>query len=124
MDPVVVTGSASGIGAAVRARLERAGTPVIGVDLRDAEVIADLSLDAGRTAAVAGARAHAGGRLAGVVACAGVGPHIEARALIPAINYFGARTVLEGLRDTLAAGGAGAAVAIGSNSAALPGADG
>ena len=35
---IVVTGSASGIGAAVRARLEAAGQRVLGVDLRDADV--------------------------------------------------------------------------------------
>ena len=39
---VVVTGSASGMGAATAARLEAAGQRVIGIDLRDAEIIADL----------------------------------------------------------------------------------
>jgi NAD(P)-dependent dehydrogenase (short-subunit alcohol dehydrogenase family) len=34
MGAIVVTGSASGIGAATRARLEEAGDAVIGVDLR------------------------------------------------------------------------------------------
>src|SRR5436190_727031 len=36
MRTTVVTGAASGIGAAVRARLEAAGERVLGVDLRDA----------------------------------------------------------------------------------------
>ena len=54
---IAVTGSASGIGAAIRARLERDGARVLGVDIRDAEVVADLS-----TAAGCAARASAGRR--------------------------------------------------------------
>ena len=41
---VVVTGSASGMGAATKARLEADGQRVIGVDLRDADVTADLGI--------------------------------------------------------------------------------
>ena len=47
-----VSGSASGIGAAVRSKLESEGFEVIGIDLRDAEVEADLSTPEGRRAAV------------------------------------------------------------------------
>ena len=39
---IAVSGTASGLGLAVRQRLEAAGDRVVGVDLRDAEVIADL----------------------------------------------------------------------------------
>ena len=52
MSHAVVTGSASGIGAAVRTRLEAAGHTVVGVDLRDAEIQADLSKADGRAAAL------------------------------------------------------------------------
>ena len=45
---IAVTGSASGMGAATRAVLEADGQRVIGVDLRDAEVVADLSTAEGR----------------------------------------------------------------------------
>jgi NAD(P)-dependent dehydrogenase (short-subunit alcohol dehydrogenase family) len=123
MRVTAVTGSASGIGAAVRARLEAAGERVIGVDLRDAEVTADLASPAGRAAAVAAVQAASGGRLDGLVACAGVGPHVTPAATIVAVNYFGAQAMLAGLRDALAAGARPAAVAVSSNSAALPGAD-
>ena len=48
----VITGSASGIGAATRKRLEDEGHGVIGIDIRNAEVIADLSTQEGRQTAV------------------------------------------------------------------------
>ena len=124
MRVIAVTGSASGIGAAVRARLAAAGERVIGVDLREAEVTADLARAEGRAAAVAAVGAACGGRLDGLVACAGVGPHVEPASAIVSINYFGARDVLAGLRPALAAGTRPAAVAISSNSSTLPGADG
>ena len=54
MGTIAITGSAGGIGAATRARLEADGHRVIGVDVRDAEVIADLATAAGRGAMVAG----------------------------------------------------------------------
>jgi NAD(P)-dependent dehydrogenase (short-subunit alcohol dehydrogenase family) len=119
-----VTGSASGIGAAVRRRLERDGHRVIGVDLRSAEVEADLGTIAGRAAAVAGVLDASGGRLDALVACAGLGPHVESWPAIVGVNYFGATAILAGLRELLAKGERPAAVAIASNSATLPGADG
>jgi NAD(P)-dependent dehydrogenase (short-subunit alcohol dehydrogenase family) len=118
-----VTGSASGIGAAIRGRLEAAGERVVGVDLGGAEVAADLGRPEGRAAAVAGVRARAGGRLDGLVVSAGLGPHVEPCATIVSVNYFGAVALLEGLHDALVAGERPAAVAVGSNSSALPGAD-
>ena len=44
----LVTGSASGIGKAVAAALRARGDRVIGADMRDADIIADLSTDEGR----------------------------------------------------------------------------
>jgi NAD(P)-dependent dehydrogenase (short-subunit alcohol dehydrogenase family) len=124
MRAVALTGSASGIGAAVRARLEAAGDRVLGVDLRGAEVIADLATPAGREAAVAALRAATGDRLDGLVACAGVGPHVESWPTIVSLNHFGAVALLSGLRAALARGTRPAAVAVSSNSATLPGAEG
>jgi len=124
MRTIVVTGSASGIGAAIRARLEAQGARVVGVDVKDAEVRGDLATPAGRAAAIAAVRAAVGGRLDGVVACAGLGPQVDAWDAIVSLNYFGAEATLAGLRDLLAAGDAPAAVAISSNSSSLPGADG
>ncbi len=120
MRVIAVTGSASGIGAALRARLETAGERMIGVDRRDAEVIAELGCGDGRAAAVARVEAACDGRLDTLVACAGVGPQVAPASAIVSIDYFGAQALLAGLRSSLAV----AAVAVCSNSSTLPGADG
>jgi len=122
-----ITGSASGIGAAVRARLEHDGWRVVGVDLAGSsraggapvEVEADLSHPEGRAAAIAEVLAAADGRLDALVPCAGVGPQVPARRLLPAINYFGAVAMLDGLFGALTAAGSAAAVAICSNSISM-----
>lgn len=117
MGTFVVTGSASGMGAATAARLEGEGHTVIGVDLREATVQADLSTPQGRADAVAGIRSAAGGRLDGVAAVAGLGAHLDDPAKVLAVNYFAPVALLEALRRDLAASGAGRVVVISSNSA-------
>ena len=52
MGTIVVTGSGSGIGAATAARLRADGHTVIGVDLRGAEIEADLGTPEGRKSAI------------------------------------------------------------------------
>jgi NAD(P)-dependent dehydrogenase (short-subunit alcohol dehydrogenase family) len=99
--------------------MERSGLKVVGVDQREAEIIADLSTAAGRAEAVARTTELAGGHLDGVVACAGLGPHVKPFAAIAAVNYFGALAYLDGLLPVLADGEAPAAVAISSNGATL-----
>ncbi|SEG94006.1 NAD(P)-dependent dehydrogenase, short-chain alcohol dehydrogenase family [Thermomonospora echinospora] len=117
MATFVVTGSASGMGAASAARLAAEGHTVIGVDLRDAQVIADLGTLEGRAAAAEEILGLSGGTLDGVAAIAGVGPNLPSAAAVMSINYFGTVALLEALRPALAASGAGRAVVIGSNSA-------
>lgn len=112
MRTIAVTGSAGGIGGALRERLEAQGDTVIGIDVRDAEVIADLASGDGRSAMVAAVTEHSGGALDGVVAAAGV-THDDG-ALVTSINFFGAVATLAGLRPLLRAGGS--AVAVSSNS--------
>src|SRR4051794_6521841 len=113
MRTVCITGSAGGIGAATRTRLEKDGARVIGVDVRDAEVIADLSTPAGRAAMVAAVTEQSDGALDGLVAAAGI---MGTEPLVVAINYFGAIATLAGLRPLLARGTDASAVAISSNS--------
>ncbi|MGQ0432404.1 MAG: SDR family oxidoreductase [Microthrixaceae bacterium] len=114
---VVVTGAASGMGAATRRLLEADGQRVIGVDLHDAEVVADLATPDGRRAAIAEVAELASGRLDGLVTWAGIaGLTGVPGSLLASVNYFGTVELLEGLRPLLAAGAEPAAVAISSNS--------
>ena len=111
---IAVTGAAGGIGSALRARLEGDGHRVIGVDVRDAEVVADLATPAGREAMVAAVTEQCGGALDGLVAAAGV-THDDG-TLVTSINYFGAVATLTGLRPLLAGRPGASAVAVASNS--------
>ncbi len=114
---VVVTGSASGMGAATAARLRADGQRVIGIDLRDADVIADLAALDGRRAAVEAVIGLSGGAIDGLVTWAGVaGLSGVPGSLLVSVNYFGTVDLLDGLRPLLVAGERPAAVAISSNS--------
>jgi NAD(P)-dependent dehydrogenase (short-subunit alcohol dehydrogenase family) len=106
----VVTGSASGIGAATASLLRRQGFRVIGSDLHDADVVADLTTTDGRTALIRGVSRLVGGRIDAVVANAGGGPPETSLSL----NFFGAVATLEGLRPLLANSPAPRAVAVSS----------
>ena len=117
MGIAAVSGSASGIGAAVRARLEQQGDRVIGIDVRDAEVITDLSAAKGREAALAAVMEDCAGRLDRLVLAAGLGVHVAPISLIPSVNYFGAVDLLDGLLPALQRGENPAVVVICSNSA-------
>ncbi|MBC9943279.1 SDR family oxidoreductase [Leucobacter sp. cx-328] len=94
----VVTGSASGIGAATAKTLRDRGDRVIGIDLRDVEIEADLSTAAGRKDAATRAMELADGVIDGVIACAGISAPI---AKTVSINYFGVTELLEHLVPAL-----------------------
>ncbi|MGN6160141.1 MAG: SDR family oxidoreductase [Marmoricola sp.] len=110
----VVTGGASGIGAATTALLRERGHRVITVDLQDADVVADLSRPDGRREAVKGVQKLTP-VLHGIVPCAGLAP-LTGRdpALLAAVNYFGAVEVVDGLLPILVEGSA--VVLLSSNS--------
>lgn len=118
MSTFVVSGSASGMGAATALLLREQGHHVVGVDLRDADVVADLATADGRAAAVAGVVAAVGDRLDGVALFAGIGGATgrDPRLLV-SLNYFGSVELFEALRPLLAAAGSSSAVAVSSNSA-------
>jgi len=119
MGVFAVSGCATGIGAAIRKRLESDGHRVIGIDLRETEVAADLSDAEGRARAVAETLAACEGQLDGAVLCAGLGGHIGDNAKVASVNYFGVAELLDGLFPALQKGSHPAAVAICSNSAQL-----
>ncbi|MCU1449276.1 MAG: reductase [Acidimicrobiales bacterium] len=119
---IVITGSASGMGAATKERLEAGGDRVIGIDVRDAEVTFDLGTPDGRTNAVEAIYQYADGAIDGLVTFAGLaGTTTRPGSVVASVNYFGTVALLEGLRPVLAAarGGQPAAVAISSNSSTV-----
>lgn len=119
MGVYAVTGIASGMGSAVGGQLRAQGHRVIGIDVRDADIIADLSTPQGRHDAATSAINRADGRLDGAVLAAGLGPR-PGLANVPAIlsvNYFGVIDLLNAWRPALAATGAAKVVVVGSNAA-------
>lgn len=118
MATYAMTGGATGIGAAIKESLCENGHKVIVADIKNADIIADLSSAEGRRAAIEGIQTAANGRLDGFIACAGVATHVPNKALIPAVNYFGTTELMEGLAELLGKS-KGAAVLISSNSAPM-----
>jgi NAD(P)-dependent dehydrogenase (short-subunit alcohol dehydrogenase family) len=116
MGTYAVTGSASGMGRAVVAKLGALGHTVITVDIKDADVVADLSTPAGRRAAADAVLARSAGSLDGAVLAAGLGPTPGAERLITEVNYFGVVDLLEAWRPVLAAADRAKVVVFSSNS--------
>lgn len=114
----VVTGSASGIGKAAAERLEANGHRIISVDRQNADIIADLSSDEGRSSAIAAVRERTD-RIDALVASAGINRPMDS-ATIVAINYFGAVKLIDGLHDLLAASPAPRVVAVTSTAVLMP----
>ena len=116
MGTYCVTGAASGIGRATKLRLEADRHRVIGVDLREGDITADLGTPAGRAHVVDQVLALSGGVLHGLVPAAGItGDPLGTVS----INFFGVMALIDGLHDALAAAGGAAMVLISSNSTIL-----
>lgn len=118
MGTYAMTGGATGIGAAIRQQLQAAGHTLIVVDLKAADVAADLSTPQGRALAIEGIAAASPEGLDGFIACAGVSGSVSAKNLIPSVNYFGAVELVEALKPLLARR-RGSVVLISSNSAPM-----
>jgi NAD(P)-dependent dehydrogenase (short-subunit alcohol dehydrogenase family) len=118
MGVYAVTGSASGMGKAAADKLRAAGHTVIGVDIKDADIVADLSTEQGRRTAADSVLNECGGRLDGAVLAAGVGPAAgpESVRLIAQVNYLGVVELLQAWRPALAATEKAKVVVFSSNS--------
>jgi NAD(P)-dependent dehydrogenase (short-subunit alcohol dehydrogenase family) len=122
MGTYVVTGSASGMGAATKQRLEADGHEVLGIDVRDATITFDLGTPDGRTNAIEAVFQYADGAIDGIVTFAGLaGTSTRPGSTVASVNYFGTVALLEGLRPALEAarGKRPSAVAISSNSSTV-----
>lgn len=112
----VVTGAASGIGAATKALLEAQGDRVIGVDLHDADITVNLADPDGRRRLIDDVTRLSGGAIDGVLAIAGLASPSPATV---GVNYFGTLATLEGLRPLLLSSSAPRAVTVSSMAALM-----
>jgi NAD(P)-dependent dehydrogenase (short-subunit alcohol dehydrogenase family) len=113
----VVTGAGSGIGRATVQLLRSRGEQVIGVDLRGADILADLSTNEGVTAMANAVAQAAGGPIDAVYAVAGLAEDTEATI---AINFFGMTATLTQLRPLLLGSPAPRAVGVASMASLFP----
>ena len=116
MGVYAVTGSASGMGRAVVDRLTAHGHRVIGVDIADSDVVADLSSPEARRVAAGAVLSMCDDRLDGAVLAAGLGPTPGVERRITEVNYFGVVDLLRAWRPALAASGHAKVVVFSSNS--------
>jgi NAD(P)-dependent dehydrogenase (short-subunit alcohol dehydrogenase family) len=119
MGNAIVTGAASGIGRAVREQLDAQGDRVIGIDLHDVEVNADLGTSEGRRRAIDETLALAGGAIDRLVLAAGLGGQVRDGLRVLSVNYFGSVDLLDAFKDAMVGRPGAAAVAVSSNAAQL-----
>lgn len=117
---IVITGATTGIGAALRKLLQSQGDRVINVDIRDADIVADLTSAEGRQLALAAIKEKCPDGIRGFVPCAGLGPQHPSLSRIVALNFFAVRELTELLLPLLKKAH-GHVVLVASNSASLPG---
>ena len=114
MAKYILTGGATGIGAAIREALNNAGHETITLDIRDGDYNVDLGNADSRQATVEQVKADHP-HIDGLITCAGVASHFPDTGKILDINFWGTTEVIEGLLPCLSSGGR--IVAISSNSA-------
>ncbi|MEX3008283.1 SDR family oxidoreductase [Hoeflea sp. TYP-13] len=105
---VALTGGATGIGAAVAARLKARGAEVTAFDLNEPQGNVDrwIRTDLGNSASIAEAAAAADGPYDALINNAGLPPKEGMEALILQVNFIGLRTFMNAMLDKLAPGAA------------------
>jgi NAD(P)-dependent dehydrogenase (short-subunit alcohol dehydrogenase family) len=101
MGVYAITGAASGIGKAIAEQIAADGNEVITVDIRDADINADLSDSAQVDAAVDAILAKVPQGLNGFIPCAGLGPDFGKLSALPLVNYFAVVDMVNGLLPAL-----------------------
>lgn len=101
MGVFALTGGSSGIGAKTVELLKAEGNTVINIDLRNADINADLSKDEGRNYAIEQLHQMCPDGLDGLYCNAGVSASCGNAQLILAVNYFGAIAMAKGCFDLL-----------------------
>jgi NAD(P)-dependent dehydrogenase (short-subunit alcohol dehydrogenase family) len=118
MGTYAISGAASGMGRATADRLRGDGHTVIGVDVKDGDIVADLSTPNGRKEAADGVLAASGGKLDGAVLAAGLGPTPgrDRPRQIAQVNFLGVVELLVAWRPALAVAERAKVVVVASNS--------
>ena len=116
MGKYVLTGGATGIGAAIKQQLLDQGHNIVVIDLKDGDYLADLGDPVARKTVIDQVKAEHPS-IDGLITCAGVASQFPNPAKILQINYFGTVEIIEGLSENIASGGR--VVAISSNSAPM-----
>ncbi len=101
MRNIVISGSASGIGHACREKFLTMGDHVVGIDVRDADIIADLSTREGRQQAITEVLERTGGAVDGLILSAGVSGMQHQGDFTVSLNYFGSVELFDGLRPAM-----------------------
>ena len=114
MATYVLTGGATGIGAAIRQSLTAQGHTTVILDIRDGDYTVDLSSPEQRASVVKQVSTDHPD-IDGVITCAGVASHFPDKGKIVDINYWGTVDIISGLARSMSSGGR--IVAISSNSA-------
>jgi NAD(P)-dependent dehydrogenase (short-subunit alcohol dehydrogenase family) len=115
----VVSGARSGIGRATTELLRGRGERVLGVDLHDSDIVADLATTAGRRDAIEAVERASPQGIDSLILCAGLAGGHPGEAVV-SVNYFGAVELALGLRAWLARGTAARVVVVCSSAAILP----
>jgi NAD(P)-dependent dehydrogenase (short-subunit alcohol dehydrogenase family) len=96
-----ITGGSGGIGGKCVEYLQSRGHSTINIDIKNCDVVADLTTPAGRKAVVDELHQLAPNGLDGLICCAGVGGECPNLATIVSLNYFGTRVIAEGCLDLM-----------------------
>ncbi len=96
-----VTGGSGGIGGKCIEHLQAQGHSTINIDIRNCDIVADLTSQEGRRAVVDRLHQMAPDGLDGLICCAGVGSECPNPATIISLNYFGTLVIAEGSVDLL-----------------------